>query len=339
MDQTKLSRACQACRTSKVRCRRSDDDRSCARCSKAGRTCVPFEESNKRQKRFDSRPIDAIEARLGVLFDAVQDRDASPSSAAQAFTAEGTTVLDPPLATAVLDSNRITDASYSSPTDCSNAHVETSICGIIDDETASMIFDHFGADMLQHLPLMTIPLGMTVEETRQHSPVLLLAILDAAGDGFYGLDLARKLRILLVKVYSARLLDSSAYSMSLLQAFAISMVWFKDLESLQAGEEMDVFHITHAAANMAIMMGLGKRLRDWSWSTMMPRQTDNLRGATSECQFSTLEVRRMWLACYYICVNTSLASQTPNAMPWNRQMDECDDHSLVGVHYGPPGSL
>lgn len=342
LDGQKLNRACQACRVSKVRCKRPDDDPSCARCSKAGRPCVPFEESNKRQKRFGTRPADDIQARLNTLTDVLQHQGVD-TSATSNNTAERTTGPHTQSVTALLRANRTAVsplwAPTSAPIDLSTSQIEQSTRDIIDDETTSMIFDHFRANMLQHFPFMAFPSGVDAAEIRQTTPTLLLAILDAAGDGYYDMETSYRLRGRLTQARSAYTLENSADGMTQLQALIISVLWKRDIEPPQSGTQLETFQMSHAAANMAMEMGLKSRLRNWSWNRSLPIQPDHLRGAPSEYQFSTLGVRRTWLACYYICSkyltdicrynyiliwsSASLALQTPNLLPWNRQMDEC----------------
>jgi hypothetical protein len=266
--QPKSSRACQACRASKVRCRKPHEDQPCTRCSEIGRHCTPREESNKRQKRVGGRSVDGIEPRLDVLTEVLQNGNRN--------TAERTTTLEPNLATTSLSTNRTGESSSTLSDEYRTAHIEQLIRDIIDGDTTSMVFSHFVGNMLQHFPFMVFHPSTTAEEILQTMPILLLAILDAAGDGFFNMGVSRNLRKLLVKVYSTCLLETNSHSVSLLQAFVISVSWHRDLKTPEAGEQMDVLQITHAAANMTMVMGMGKRP-------------------------SKPEARRLWLACYYIC--------------------------------------
>lgn len=278
---SRAERACQACRTSKVRCRKPDDGQPCLRCSELGRHCVPREESNKRQKLFDYRSIDVIKARLDELVEALQHPDANtPSTQAidQATTVEGTTALDSQPATTSFGTNKAENLSVSLSNGYTTADIEQWIRDTVDDETISLIFSHFIENMLQSFPFVAFPANATAESVLRTTPTQLLAILDVAGDGFYGTKVSRCLRRLLVRVYSTCVLDTNLYRVSLLQALVISVVWHKDLDAPQAGEQMDVFQISHTAANMAMVMDMGKGNR-----------------------YTSLEVRRLWLACYYIC--------------------------------------
>ncbi|KAI4848223.1 hypothetical protein E4T44_04059 [Aureobasidium sp. EXF-8845] len=305
--QPRSSRACQACRTSKVRCRRPDENQSCSRCSEIGRPCVPREESNKRQKRVDSRYIDGVGARPDALNEVLQDRDTN-ASLSQATTSERTTTFGPPPAIILMDTNRPENSSSVISDEYFVAHIEQAIRDTIDEEKTSMIFGHFVENMLQHFPFVVFPPSTSAEVILQRTPILVLAILDAAGDGFYDTEVSRKLRRLLVKVYSTRLLETKLHSVSVLQALIITATWHKDLEAPEAGEQMDVFQISQSATNMATVLGMSNRT-------------------------SSLEARRLWLACYYICSRykllkplqnvASLVLQSPNVMRWTRYMDEC----------------
>ena len=289
-NRARAERACQACRSSKVRCRKPDDDQPCLRCSEVGRHCVPREESNKRQKVLDSRSIDGIEARLDALAEVLQYRDANTSSA-QATTVERTTTLEPQPVPTSLGTTRTRNSAVLLSNEYSTAHLEQLIRDTIDDETISLIFSHFIENMLQHFPFMAFRPHATAEAVLRTTPTLLLAILDAAGDGFYDTNIARHVRKLLVRVYSTCLLDTNLYSVSLLQALIVSVVWHRDLDAPQVGEQMDVFQISHTAANMAMVMGMGKGN-----------------------QYTSLEVRRLWLACYYICSRYTCCLTVPKAL-------------------------
>ncbi|THY23702.1 hypothetical protein D6D01_05881, partial [Aureobasidium pullulans] len=319
-NQAKPTKACQGCRTSKVRCVQPDHEQPCLRCRRQGRICLPIEESNKRQKRDGSRSISEIETRLAGLNDVLQRRSADAFALIY-----GSTVKRASHPTAAATSDAEETPNNLSPT--SHEHfivqIEAAIGRAIDDETANMIFDHFTTSMLPNFPFTALPLDNGREDVRKNNLILFLAILDAAGDGFWNIEVSRQLRKLLLQVYSTFLHETTVYSMSTLQALVISVIWYRDVEAEQIGEQMDVVQISDAAANMAISMGLGDEQKDYSWSGFMPMQSFSVRGPASDDQIATLEIRRVWLACYYVCSHTSMAMQTPSIIHWNRQMEEC----------------
>ncbi|TIA32554.1 hypothetical protein D6C78_08151 [Aureobasidium pullulans] len=318
--QAKPIKACQGCRTSKVRCVQPDVDQPCVRCRKQGRSCRPVEESNKKQKRDGSRSISEIETRIAALTDHLQRKGADASALIHESTAERASY---PTATATLDAEETPDYLSSTSHEHSVVQIEATIGRAVNDETANMVFDHFTTDMLPTFPFMVLPVDDVIADTRKNNPILSLAILDAAGDGFWDLEVSRQLRKLLMQVYSSFMHETAVYSMSTLQALIISVIWYRVVEGEEIGEQMDVVQISNAAANMAISMGLGDILKEYSWSGFMPMQSSSVRGPASDYQVASLEVRRAWLACYYVCSDTSRAMQTPNIMRWTRQIEEC----------------
>lgn len=341
-NQTRLGRACQACRASKVRCRPSENDRACVRCKKAERACIPTEAPNKRQKRSDGRSISEIEAALAALTSSLrrQTRDfqpekylkptastaatpPTPAMAAPPPTPTPTMAAAPPdmgiplpqesLATSIPPLHRhsltgVVPAALSHappPSSDSGDQFAPDIRGILEDiidqDTASILFEHFTASMLPGFPFMAFPHNTSARHVWKNTPITFLAILDAAADGFCEPETARKLRRLLVQVYSTCVLGTSSFSLPLLQALIISAVWHRTIESAQPGEQMDVYQISHAAANMAIIMGLGKSMKAQTWSGPMSTKDRQFRGPASPYQAPSLDARRIWLGCHYIC--------------------------------------
>ncbi|CAD0018531.1 unnamed protein product [Aureobasidium pullulans] len=319
-DQAKPTKACQGCRTSKVRCVQPDHEQPCLRCRRQGRTCLPIEESNKRQKRDGGRSISEIEMRLAELTDHLQRKGADASALIYESTAER---ASHPTATATSDAQETPGYPSSTSHEHSIVQIEAAINGAVDGETANMVFDHFTTDMLPNFPFMVLPADNGIADVRKNNCVLFLAVLDPAGDGFWNIEVSRQLRKLLMQVYSTVLRETAVYSMSTLQALIISAIWYKDVEAEEIGEQMDVFWISNAAANMAISIGLGDILKEYSWSGFMPMQSSSVRGPASDDQIASLEIRRVWLACDYVCSHTSMAMQTSNIMRWTRQMEEC----------------
>lgn len=297
-DQAKPTKACQGCRTSKVRCVQPHHEQPCLRCRRQGRICLPIEESNKRQRWDGSRSTSEIETRLAALTDHLQRKGADASALIHESTAER---ASHPTATATLDAEETPDYPSSTSHEHSVVQIEAAINGAVDGETANIVFDHFTTDMLPTFPFMVLLVDNVIADTRKNNPILFLAILDAAGDGFWDLEVSGQLRKLLMQVYSSSMHETAVYSMSKLQALVISLIWYRDVEAEQIGERIYVVQISNAAANMAISMGLGDILKEYSWSEFMPMQSSSMRGPASDDRIATLEIRRVWLACYYVC--------------------------------------
>lgn len=297
-NQAKSTKACQGCRTSKVRCVQPHHEQPCLRCRRQGRICLPIEESNKRQKRDGSRSISEIETRIAALTDHLQLKGADASALIYESTAER---ASHPTATATSDEVETSNHLSSTSHEHLIVQIEAAINGAVDGETANMVFDYFTTNMLPNFPFMVLPVDNGIADVRKNNPVLFFAILDAAGDGFWNINMSKQLRKLLLQVYSAFLHETAVYSMSTLQALIISVIWYRVVEGEEIGERIYVVQISNAAANMAISMGLGDILKEYSWSGFMPMQSSSMRGPTSDDQIASLEIRRVWLACYYVC--------------------------------------
>lgn len=367
---TRLGRACQACRASKVRCRPSEDDRACMRCKKAERPCIPTEAPNKRQKRSDGRSIGEIEAALAALTSSLRrqsrdlpQRSLKPTACTAAAPPNPTMAALPDmgiphesLTTSVPSLHRHSLAGVapaapayarapSDPGDQFAPDIKGILEDIIDQDTASILFEHFTASMLPGFPFMAFPHNTSARHVWKDTPITFLAILDAAADGFCEPETARKLRRLLVQVYSTCVLGTSPFSLPLLQALIISAVWHRTIDSAQPGEQMDVYQISHAAANMAIIMGLGKSLKAQTWGGPMPTKDRKFRGPASAYQAPSLDARRIWLGCHYICSKYVRICVCPGANSSSNIEQhiygpaDTQHHALDSRHGRVPGSI
>jgi hypothetical protein len=156
----------------------------------------------------------------------------------------------------------------------------------LDDRTAETIFGRYLSNMAPTFPVVVFPQGTTAANVRSDNPLLFLAILDVASSGFCALETQRKLRKLIVQAYVHCMLRAEQYTIGLLQALIVSATWYRTIEPVEPGEQMDIYQISHTAANMALIMRLGENLNAKSGGSF---------GAES------LEARRVWLGCHYIC--------------------------------------
>lgn len=128
------------------------------------------------------------------------------------------------------------------------------------------IFNRYLTNMAPTFPRRYLPPpGTTASEARNANPVLLYAILNVASSGFCELEVQRRLRKLIVQIYVHYMLRTDLYNLGLLQALIVSATWYRSIEPLQPGEQMDIYQFSHTAANMALIMGLGESLNAKSW--------------------------------------------------------------------------
>ncbi|KAM5442848.1 hypothetical protein MferCBS31731_002234 [Microsporum ferrugineum] len=351
------TRACQSCRLSKVRCNQPSPGMPCARCQKSGKMCIPAEQSVKRQKQSNSRMAE-LESRIDALATSIMqsyslrersDSHTNPSpTASSSPQADVTSRTSQKLLPSALSSPSNRDVNQGmrgsplsmgpladQPSPSFNyfesagndtippSFIDSVISQNLDEITANNIFNRYISGMAPNLPFVMFPADTKASDVRKSTPIVFLSILDIASAGFCEVAVQRNIRKLIVQLYLHYMLRTNEYSLPLLQALIISAAWYQPIEPIQPGEQMDVYQLSHTASNMAIIMGLDKRLgaRSWGGPSFVPKQ--RLKGPHSAIQEKSLAARRVWLGCHYICSNTSMALHAPNVMRWTRYMDEC----------------
>ncbi|KAK2879360.1 hypothetical protein FQN49_000970, partial [Arthroderma sp. PD_2] len=356
------TRACQSCRLSKVRCNQPSPGMPCARCQKAGKICIPAEQSGKRQKQSNVRMAE-LESRIDALATSIMQshnhaassRERSDShprtspaatgspqadSASRASQKSLSSALSSPSNRDSGQGMRIPSSSMSPPAagqpypsvnaseslenyTIPQSYIDSVISQNLDETTANNIFNRYITGMAPNLPFVMFSADTKASDVRRSKPVVFLSILDIASAGFCEISAQRNIRKLIVQVYLHYMLRTNEYSLPLLQALIISAAWYQPIEPIQPGEQMDVYQLSHTASNMAIIMGLDKKLGARSWGGPSFIQKQRLKGPHSAVQEKSLSARRVWLGCHYICSNTSMALHAPNVMRWTRYMDEC----------------
>ncbi len=366
-EDAKRPRACEACRSLKVRC---DQDPAhpeipCKRCAKAGRQCIITQPSRKRQKKADSRvaelekKLDALTAALhqqqqtvvpqydaqqgagAPQVDVMQSRNSVgslsgqylPPSMGQSGTRSGSTDMSgPPAKRKRIDGDGM-DSLYQQPVYQGEAKRSSwvyeepkaqpygamhsdlrrylpystpeefvkHINSIITPDQAAQTFTRYCTKLAPNLPAVVFPSGTTAEQVFREKPILYVCILSAASHGHLHPDVAKKLTLEAVGAIADCVVRSGAKSLELIQAMQVTALWYKPPEK---AEQTNFYQIIHMAAVMALDIGLGKRFNPAKAKRgfggpnakfapgpgkMIPQDSD------------TLEARRAWLGCYFMC--------------------------------------
>lgn len=174
---------------------------------------------------------------------------------------------------------------------------ENTVTPHLDHATMETIFNRYVTHFAPTFPAVIFPPRTKGLDVRRLNPVLFYAILDVASPGFCELNVQRRLRKLIVQTYVHYMLRTDLYTLGLLQALVVSAIWCRSIEPLQPGEQMDIYQLSHTAANMALIMGLGKRLNAETPGTPSTTSLDDRKGNG----LLALDAQRVWLACYYLC--------------------------------------
>lgn len=173
---------------------------------------------------------------------------------------------------------------------------------IVTPALAKQLFSRYTEKLAPHLPAVVFPPGTTAEQVFQEKPILYLCILSAASSGILSQEDAKVLSHEAIGAIADCVVRYGAKSLELIQAMQILTLWYKPPEQAQ---QTNFYQIIHMAAVMALDIGLGKRFNaakarrgfggtgaafaPGPGAKMMPQDSD------------TIEARRAWLGCYYMC--------------------------------------
>jgi hypothetical protein len=191
--------------------------------------------------------------------------------------------------------------------------------GQISSDIADQLFNYYVDKMAPHFPAVIFPTGTNVTQVRRQKPILFLAILAAAAGPIYPelqLDMTKEL----MDIYANRIIVRGEKSLEIVQALVVSTLWYYPPEHF---EELKFYQLVHIAAVMAIDIGLGKSSRS------QPNRSGPATGyfygnrqRQSLPDSDSVEARRAWLACYFLCCNTSMGLRRPNLIRWSNFMTE-----------------
>lgn len=192
--------------------------------------------------------------------------------------------------------------------------------GLLTAEMASNMFDCYVEKMAPHFPAVVFPAGTAAAEIRKTKPTLFLAILSAASGSNHP-ELQRILTKEVMAIYAERIIVSGEKTLELIQALHISTLWYWPPEHF---EELKFYQLIHIAAVMAIDIGMGKKNKI-SKSKAGGLWRDHPWRRTPYPDPESIEARRAWLACYFLCCNASMGLRRPNLIRWTSFMAECVD--------------
>ncbi|KAK4542850.1 hypothetical protein LTR36_006039 [Oleoguttula mirabilis] len=194
---------------------------------------------------------------------------------------------------------------------------------LINQDMAATIFDRYITKLMPHLPAVVFPPGTTADQIFNEKPILYVCILSAASFGTLPPHVSKQIAQEAVGAIADCVVRNGAKSLELIQAMQVVALWYKPPEQ---AEQTNFYQIIHMAAVMALDIGLGKRFNP----------TKARRGfggpnaqyvpgphKTLPQDSDTLEARRAWLTCYYLCASASMVLRRPNLVRWTNYMKEC----------------
>lgn len=202
----------------------------------------------------------------------------------------------------------------------SNQYADVIDKGIVNMEKAIKMFNRYANDMAPQLPAVIFPTGTTAADIRKSKPTLFLAVL-CAGSGTDHPEVQRVLTKEVMQIYADRIICRGEKTLELVQALLVSTIWYWPPEHF---EELKFYQLIHIAAVMGLDINIGKKSkghkskmgghglwRDHPWRRAPFPENDSL------------EAKRAWLGCYFMCSATSMGLRRPNLIRWSPYMAEC----------------
>lgn len=175
------------------------------------------------------------------------------------------------------------------------------INSIISPDMAAQIFTRYNTKLAPNLPAVVFPPSTTAEQVFREKPILYVCILSAASHGNMHPDIARQLQREAIGAIADCVVRSGAKSLELIQAMQVTALWYKPPEK---AEQTNFYQIIHMAAVMALDIGLGKRFNPAKAKRGFGGPNAKYApgpGKVLPQDSDTLEARRAWLGCYFLC--------------------------------------
>jgi hypothetical protein len=192
--------------------------------------------------------------------------------------------------------------------------------GLLTSDMAAKMFETYITKMVPHMPAVVFPAGTTAADVRKTTPTLFLAILSSASGSSYP-ELQRTLTKELMSIYAERIIGNGEKTLELIQSLHVSTLWYWPPEHF---EELKFYQLIHIAAVMAIDIGMGRKNKSQKVKPV-GLWRDNPWRRTPYPDPESIEARRAWLACYFLCCNASMGLRRPNLIRWSSYMGDCVD--------------
>jgi hypothetical protein len=190
--------------------------------------------------------------------------------------------------------------------------------GLLTADLATVMFNLFVERMSPHMPAIAFTPGTTAADVRKSKPTLFLAILSASS-GMTEPALQRVLTKEVMSIYADRIICNGEKTLELIQALQVSALWYWPPEHF---EELKFYQLIHIAAVMAIDIGMGKKSKS-SANKPSGLWRDHAWRRTPYPDPESIEARRAWLSCYFLCCTASMGLRRPNLVRWTNFMTDC----------------
>lgn len=213
-----------------------------------------------------------------------------------------------------------TNSPLTTRPNASNEYADVIDRGVITAESATALFNRYVNDMSPHMPAVAFPPGTTAADIRKSKPTLFLAILSAGASTDHP-EIQKVFTKEVMQIYADKIICRGEKTLELVQALLVSTIWYWPPEHF---EELKFYQLIHLAAVMAIEINISKK----NSSSQAPKSMaglwkDHQWRRTAVPDASSIEARRTWVSCYFLCCNAAMGLRRTNLIRWTSYLGEC----------------
>ncbi|KAL5340893.1 hypothetical protein BJX70DRAFT_82741 [Aspergillus crustosus] len=291
-----ITKTCQSCADSKVRCVRNPDiTGACTRCRRLRKECQS-RQTGRRFKGFQKdRRIAALESKINEL---MVGRTGPASN------------------------DNLTPLS-----DGDSAAKDIISRGFLDIETAERYVSNFKTKLTPHFPFVVLPPAVSARHLRQQKPFLLLAILASAS--YENVSLQRVLGHEFKEIVASRMVVGGGISFELLQGLLVFLAW-----SHYHSKPHRYTQFLQLAISLIIDLRLDRPPQTKMWKTGLRfgPQYDLNDQTLSRPSWGSDE-QRATLGCYYLSSSIAMLVQKRSTMLRLPHHEECCQSLLEANEY------
>ncbi|KAI1516532.1 Fungal Zn binuclear cluster domain containing protein [Pyrenophora tritici-repentis] len=196
-----------------------------------------------------------------------------------------------------------------------HSHINGLIDQLMSPETAERVFFRYVNDICPHFPAVPFPPGTTAREVREKKPLLFLSVLAGSSHGSAEHLVSQETQRELTKLLKDQLADiiwrNGEKSLEIVQALHIAVLWYRPPLHF---EQHNFYMMVNCAAVMALDLGLGRK----ATPNVMKLSVGPFKRYHPNS--SSIEARRTFLVCYYLCMSITMVLRRPILLRWTNYM-------------------
>lgn len=198
-----------------------------------------------------------------------------------------------------------------------HSHINALIDGLMSPDLAERVFLRYVNEICPHFPAVPFPPGTTAQELRDKKPLLFLSLLAGSSHGSAEQLVSQEVQRELTKLLKDQLADiiwrNGEKSLEIVQALQIAVLWYRPPLHF---EQHNFYMMVNCAAVMALDLGLGRK----ATPNVMRLSIGPFKRYHPNS--SSIEARRTFLVCYYLCMSITMILRRPILLRWTKYMEE-----------------